>query len=270
MTRLNRIIGIILSVAFLLIITITGLFLWDEALVTDFSITNLSPCLSHIFGTDQMGRDMFTRSLAGISVSICIGLLTAFLSGIIAITLSSFSVLLGKKADGFFTWFTDLFMGIPHLLLLILISFACGKGFVGVVVGISLSHWMSLSRLLRSEMLSVVNSGYIKTSQKLGVSKFTLLVKHILPNIMPQFLKGIILLFPHAILHEAAISFLGFGLSPEQAAIGIILSESMSYLAIGNWWLALFPGILLIVTVMLFDYIGRSIKDLTDSNTMHQ
>lgn len=270
MGRLNKVIGIFVSAVFILSITIIGLTLKDEALVTDFSIKNLAPSFSHLFGTDQMGRDMFVRSLAGISVSVCIGFLTAFISGIIALTLSSLSVLLGKKADFFFTWFTDLFMGIPHLLLLILISFACGKGFFGVVVGISLSHWMSLSRLLRGEMLVVVNSGYIKTSQKLGVSKFTLLFKHILPNIMPQFLKGVILLFPHAILHEAAISFLGFGLSPEQAAIGIILSESMSYLAIGKWWLALFPGILLVVTVMAFDYIGRSIRDLSDSNSMHK
>lgn len=270
MTRLNKIIGITLSVIFLLTITIVGIFLSDKALDTDFSIANLSPCLSHIFGTDQMGRDMFIRSLAGISVSVRLGFLTATVSGFIALVISSLSVLLGKKVDNFFKWLTDLFMGIPHLLLLILISVALGKGFLGVIVGVSLSHWMSLSRLLRGEMLSIVNSGYIKTSQKLGVGKFTLLLKHILPNIMPQFLKGIVLLFPHAILHEASISFLGFGLSAEQAAIGIILSESMSYLIIGNWWLALFPGLLLIFTVMLFDYIGRSIRELTDSNSLHK
>lgn len=89
------------------------------------------------------------------------------------------------------------------------------------------------------------------------------------PHLFPQFLVGLILLFPHAILHEASITFLGFGLSPEQPAIGVILSESMQYLAMGKWWLALFPGLLLVLTVALFDVAGESLRKLLDPGSAH-
>ena len=91
-----------------------------------------------------------------------------------------------------------------------------------------------------------------------------------LPYVLPQFLVGLILLFPHAILHEAAITFLGFGLSPEQPAIGIILSESMSYLSAGMWWLAVFPGIALVAVVMLFDLAGSSLRKLVDPHSSQE
>ena len=93
--------------------------------------------------------------------------------------------------------------------------------------------------------------------------------KHMAPHLFPQFLVGLILLFPHAILHEASITFLGFGLSPEQPAIGVILSESMQYLAMGKWWLALFPGLLLAGTAMLFDVAGESLRKLLDPGSAH-
>ena len=90
-----------------------------------------------------------------------------------------------------------------------------------------------------------------------------------LPHLFPQFLVGLILLFPHAILHEASITFLGFGLSPEQPAIGVILSESMQYLIMGKWWLAVFPGLFLVLTVVLFDLAGQNLRRLLDPGSVH-
>ena len=91
-----------------------------------------------------------------------------------------------------------------------------------------------------------------------------------LPHLLPQFLLGLVLMFPHAILHEASVTFLGFGLSPEQPAIGIIPSESMRYLSTGKWWLSIFPGVLLILTVVLFDYIGHNLSKIFDVNRVHE
>ena len=91
-----------------------------------------------------------------------------------------------------------------------------------------------------------------------------------LPHLLPQFLVGLVLMFPHAILHESSVTFLGFGLSMEQPAIGIILSESMKYLIMGKWWLALFPGIMLVLTVVLFDLGGTSLRKITDPNSVHE
>lgn len=255
---------------FLIGITLFGWFLSEKSLNVDFTQTNISPEINHIFGTDWMGRDMFTRTLSGLSMSIRIGIITAGISSIIALTLGTLAAFGGKTADSFITWLIDLIMGVPHILLLILISFACGKGFLGVITGVTLTHWPGLARVIRSEVLSLKNSDYIMVSEKLGVSKFQIVKNHMIPHLLPQFLLGLILLFPHAILHEASITFLGFGLSPEQPAIGIILSESMRYLSTGKWWLGLFPGFFLVLTVVLFDYAGHNLSKIFNVNQIHK
>ena len=121
-------------------ITVGGRVLADEAMVTDFSRKNLAPCLQYPFGTDWMGRDMFVRTITGLSLSIRIGILTAAVSAVIACFMGTAAACLGKAVDGIVAGIIDLVMGIPHILLLILISFAAGKGFWGVMIGISLTH----------------------------------------------------------------------------------------------------------------------------------
>ena len=151
-----------------------------------------------------------------------------------------------------------------------LISFALGKGFWGVVVGISLTHWTSLARLIRAEVLQLKASQYIRIAEKLGEGRLRIALRHMVPHLLPQLFVGLVLMFPHAILHEASITFLGFGLSPEQPAIGVILSESMKYLAMGRWWLALFPGLFLVFVVVLFHYTGDTLGRLLDPGHAHQ
>ncbi len=267
--RILTLVAFIAAVGFLAAITIAGTVFADEAMVVDFSRKNLAPCGQYIFGTDWMGRDMFVRTLTGLSMSIKIGLLAAGVSSIIAFILGTLAATMGKTVDSIITWIIDLVMGIPHILLLILISYAFGKGFKGVVIGVALTHWTSLARLIRGEVLQLKEATYIKVAEKLGKSKFEIAWKHMVPHLLPQFLVGLILMFPHAILHEASITFLGFGLSPEQPAIGIILSESMTYLTMGKWWLAVFPGLLLVFTVVLFDVAGESLRKLLDPASAH-
>ena len=261
---------LLLSFLALAFITAAGYLLADEAMVTDFSRKNLAPCLKYPFGTDWMGRDMFVRTVTGLSMSIRIGLLTAAVSAVIAFLMGITAAAFGKTVDGLVGGVIDLIMGIPHILLLVLISFALGKGFWGVVVGISLTHWTSLARLIRGEVIQLKESQYIKIAEKLGHGKFEIAVKHMTPHLIPQLFTGLVLLFPHAILHEASITFLGFGLSPEQPAIGVILSESMKYLAMGKWWLALFPGLLLVFVVLLFHFMGNTLNQLIDPAHAHQ
>ena len=268
--RILTLILFVFAVVFLAGITIAGSVFAEDAMVVDFARKNLSPCGEYIFGTDWMGRDMFLRTLTGLSMSIKIGLLAAGVSSIIAFVLGTMAATMGKRVVSVNTWIIDLVMGIPHILLLILISYAFGKGFKGVVIGVALTHWTSLARLIRSEVLQLKEATYIKVAEKLGKSKLEIAVKHMVPHLLPQFLVGLILLFPHAILHEASITFLGFGLSPEQPAIGIILEESMAHLAMGRWWLAVFPGLLLVFTVVLFDVAGESLRKLLDPASAHK
>lgn len=253
---------ILFIILILLGIMILGNLWGCDALKTDFSRKNMQPSSAYLFGTDFLGRDMVKRTLSGLSMSIRLGILTSAVSALIALVLGITSAVFGKTADLVITGLIDLMLGIPHMLLLILISFACGKGFTGVVIGISLTHWTSLARLLRAEVLQLRESQYVKISGKLGMGKWQMVKSHMLPQLLPQFLTGLVLLFPHAILHEASITFLGFGLAPEEPAIGIILSESMKYLITGKWWLAVFPGAALVTVILLFQALGNYINNL--------
>lgn len=249
------------AAAFVLVaIAIAGRALAGAAAATDFAQKNLAPSLAHPFGTDWMGRDMLCRTLAGLSTSVLVGVASAAVSSIVAIALAVASAFGGRRLDAAIEWLTDLVMGIPHLILLILISYALGRGTLGVLVGVSLTHWPSLSRVLRAEMLQVSAQPFIACSRALGVSRLRLAVTHLVPHVLPQYLIGLVLLFPHAVLHEASITFLGFGLSPEEPAIGVILSEALSYLTAGAWWLAVFPGLALLAVVLLFDMVCRTVS----------
>ena len=268
--RQSTLIFLAAATLFLACVTAAGIPLEDRALETDFSRINLAPCLRYPFGTDWMGRDMFMRTFAGLSLSIRIGVLTAAVSAVTALLLGTAAAVLGKKADVVISWVTDLVMGIPHILLVMLISIACGRGFAGVVAGVALSHWPSLARVIRGEVIQLRQAPYILVAEKLGASKLQNVRRHMLPHLLPQFLTGLILLFPHAILHEASVTFLGFGLSSEQPAIGVILSESMQYLTTGRWWLALFPGLALVLAVVLFALLGERLRQLMDPSSVHE
>lgn len=206
----------------------------------------------------------------GLSLSIGIGLIGAVGSTFIALLFGVIAATMGKVADQVISWLIDLFLSVPHLVTLILISFTLGGGFKGIVIGIALTHWPSLARVIRAEVMQTRTNEFVHVSKKMGKSRLWIATQHILPHIFPQILVGFILLFPHVILHEAAVTFLGLGLSPHEPAIGIILSESMKYLSSGMWWLAFFPGLCLLIIVQVFDVIGEKVRWLIDPNRAHE
>lgn len=271
---LNRRTKIIIyaAVIFLILlgIYVLGAFLGDGQITADFSKKALPPSLEHPFGTDMLGRDMLVRTIKGLSVSIVVGVVASSVSAVIALIVGVVAATGKSWLDHFMNWLIDLVMGIPHTVLLILISFACGKGLKGVLIGVAVTHWTGLARIIRSEVLQIRSQQYIEVSRKLGHSNWWITVHHILPHMVPQFLIGLILMFPHAIMHESGLTFLGFGLSPEQPAIGIILSESMKYLSTGMWWLAFFPGLMLVIIVLLFDKLGENMKKIIDPYSSHE
>lgn len=271
---LNRRTKIIIyaAVIFLVLlgIYVSGAFLGDGQITADFSKKALPPSLEHPFGTDMLGRDMLVRTIKGLSVSIVVGVVASSVSAVIALIVGVVAATGKSWLDHFMNWLIDLVMGIPHTVLLILISFACGKGLKGVLIGVAVTHWTGLARIIRSEVLQLRSQQYIEVSRKLGHSNWWITVHHILPHMVPQFLIGLILMFPHAIMHESGLTFLGFGLSPEQPAIGIILSESMKYLSTGMWWLAFFPGLMLVIIVLLFDKLGENMKKIIDPYSSHE
>lgn len=268
--REKTLLSIIIFTVFLGTIILLGNTITSEHIKINLRDKNLAPSMSHLFGTDWVGRDMFYRTIKGLSLSIKVGLLSSAISGVIALILGLMSATLGKVVDNFLTWFIDLVLSVPHALIIILISISVGGGFKGVVTGVALTHWPSLARVIRAEVMQIKESDYTKISRNFGKSNLYIAVNHILPHIIPQLLVGIVLIFPHAVLHEASITFLGFGLPPHEPAIGVILSEAMKYLNSGRWWLAFFPGLSLVIVSLMVDNIGKQVNKLINPKTAYK
>ena len=167
--RIKRL--IMLAVVILALVAMVGFFMEERAAQTDFSRKNLAPCIPYVFGTDWMGRDMFARTLKGLSGSIFIGIFASAVSAVIALLLAMIAAL-GKTADAVVTWVIDLMLGVPHIVLLVLISYAMGKGFWGVTIGVAVTHWPSLCRVLRGEIMQLKEALYIGIARKLGKSSW--------------------------------------------------------------------------------------------------
>ncbi len=269
-TRTRVKVYIVLAFVYLAGVLLWGLLMDPEAYAVDYRMKFLPPGAGHLFGTDFMGRDMLFRCVKGLSTSIVIGVIASAVSSVIALAAGVAAAVVGGKLDSFVNWCVDLCMGMPHLVLLVLISFMLGRGMKGVMFGVALTHWPELTRIVRAEVLQIRAQPYVQAAYRLGKTRMQVAREHILPHVLPVYLIGVILLFPHAIMHEASITFLGFGLSAEEPAIGVILSESMKHIATGKWWLALFPGILLLAAIMLFDVIGENLKRLLNPGSGHE
>lgn len=270
----NRRVTMILLIAFALVY-LGGIFFWgifmDPSLYdSNYADKLMEPGWKHLFGTDFIGRDMFYRSIKGLSNSLIIGVLASIVSSIIALIAGIASAVFGGWIDKFVNWCVDLCMGLPHLVLLMLISFMVGKGVKGVTIAVALTHWPSLTRIVRAEVMQIRSAQYVQAAYKMGKSKVQVAVQHILPHVLPVYLIGLVLLFPHAIMHEASITFLGFGMPAEMPAIGVILSEAMNHIATGKWWLALFPGLMLLIAVIVFDVIGENLKRLWNPGSANE
>jgi len=269
--RRSKTIFTIAGCLFLFGIVFAGAWLYgNQGEVTHLTSRKLAPSLTHPFGTDWLGRDMLARTLKGLRISLFVGLSAASCSALIALLLGLAAATMGKAVDGIVTWLVDMAMATPHLVLLILIAFACGGGAKGVIIAVAASHWPSLTRVIRAEVMQLQSAEYVKLSRQMGKSRFFIAHRHMLPHVVPQFLIGLLLLFPHAILHAAALTFLGFGMSPHTPAVGVLLAESMRYLSMGLWWLAVAPGIALVVTVKAFDVLGSNVRTLLDPRTCRE
>ncbi|WP_392561066.1 ABC transporter permease [Orbus sturtevantii] len=264
----NALIKLIFSLLSLIILSSYGFWLSHTDVVTDLLSRHHAPSWHHLFGTDNLGRDLYKLVFQGSNTSLQVGLIASLSSGAIALfmaSLSSFNTMMDYLVRGV----VDSLLALPHLLLLILICFTLGGGKAGVVWAVALTHWPKLTLLLRAELISIQQTDYIMLSHRIGNSWLYRCRHHYVPTLFSQWIIGTLLIFPHAILHSAALSFLGFGLSPHEASLGILLSDSLRYLNTGTWWLAVFPGLALMALVLLFDQFAKAIQQLFLSNSSY-
>ncbi|MBY8851235.1 MULTISPECIES: ABC transporter permease [Saccharothrix] len=258
-----------LSTFVVVAILVAGTLVRDAAQTTSLGERNLAPSAGHWFGTDWLGRDVLARVLSGLRLSLVVGTTAAAISAVIALLMACAATVGGPKVDAVVGWLVDLFLALPHLVLLLLLAFALGGGTDAVVIAVAVTHWPHLTRVLRGQARQVVTSDYVAVAANLGRGRWWVARRHVAGHLAGHFLVGTVLLFPHAILHEAALSFLGLGVDPAEPSTGILLAESMRFLSAGAWWLAVLPGLCLLLVVKAVDGIGENLRSLIDPRSHH-
>jgi len=234
-----------------------------DSLSVDPAGRGMPPSAAMPFGTDLLGRDVFARTLSALAVSAQVGLAASVISTAIALALAlaaTFSALMDRIVGVL----TELALGLPHFVLVLMVAYAAGGGMTGVILGVALTHWPRLSRVLRHEAQTVAAADYVRISRALGRSRGWIARHHMAPHLLPQLLAGFVLIFPHAILHEAGLSFIGLGIEPHLPSIGVMLADSLRGLTAGHWWVALFPGLALVLLALAFETFGEALRRAAD------
>ncbi len=210
----------------------------------------LPPSWSHPFGTDDLGRDLLLRCVYGLRVSLLVGVAAALTATVIGTAVGATAGALGGWADRALMRLVDTFSSVPHLLLGIFIVAMFRPGVWPVVVSVALTHWLSTARIVRAEVLSLRSRPYIDAAVSGGASRWRVAVRHLLPAVLPQAALAAVLMVPHAMWHESALSFLGLGLPTHLASLGNLIQGARGSLLAGQWWPTLFPGLFIIVPTL--------------------
>jgi peptide/nickel transport system permease protein len=267
------------SMVVLLVITASALLAAPLSLQDPFKTQAannlLAPSWQHPFGTDDLGRDVFTRILYGGRVSLTVGFLATLVSLIIGVFVGGLAGYFGGMLDNALMRVTDLFLSFPTLFVLILLSALLREtrmnflrsGMLPVVFVIASLSWMGLARLVRASFLSLREKEFVEAAHSVGAGNFRVILRHILPNTMSPIIVNSTLILAYSIITESGLSYLGFGIQPPTPSWGNMLNRAQIYVYIAPW-LGIFPGLMIFLTVISINYIGDGLRDALDPYTI--
>jgi peptide/nickel transport system permease protein len=212
-------------------------------------------------GTDKYGRDILSRLLIGVRVSLAVGLITVIISLSIGVLLGAIAGYFGGRTDDIIMWLINVIWSIPTLLLVFAITLLLGKGFWQVFIAIGLTMWVNVARIVRGQILSVRELEYVEAARAMGFSNARIIFRHILPNIMGPVMVVAASNFASAIVIESGLSFLGIGVQPPQPSWGLMIKENYNFIITHNPMLALAPGIAIMLLVLAFNLLGNGLRD---------
>ena len=223
----------------------------------------LSPSLNHWWGTDQYGRDIFTRCVYGCRVSLSVGIISQLIATIIGYFMGVTAGYVGGKTDDAISFVMQVFSSFPFLLFAMALMYALGPGITNLYISLGLLSWASTAKLIRGQVMQLKGQEYIQACKVDGGSTLRIILKHLFPNCIPMLIVSITLGIPSAILSEASLSYLGLGVPSPKPSWGSMIAESQDFIR-SNTYYSLFPGLCIIVTVMAFNMMGDGLRDALD------
>lgn len=252
-------------IVFLIIMVIVGPYMtpytYDQQ---DLTNTNQGLSSEHWFGTDNLGRDVFTRVWAGGRISLFIGIMAALIDLMIGVVYGGISGFKGGKVDQIMMRIVDVLWSIPYLVLVILLMVVMEPGLTTIIVALVATGWTGMARLVRGQILQIKQMEFVLAARTLGAGTTRLLFKHLIPNSMGPIIVNMTLTVPSAIFAEAFLSFIGLGVQPPLASWGTMVSDSIVTINSGYWWRLVFPSFFISLTMFSFNVFGDGLRDALD------
>lgn len=252
---------LVLMVTLAIVVPMVSPYTYDGM---DYTAVNLLPCLEHPLGTDKFGRDILVRVMYGARISLMIGFSSALICLVIGVAYGGFSGYIGGKTDMVLMRIVDILYAIPNLLLVILIMLVFGSNVTSIMIGICLTSWIGMARMVRAQVMSLKEQEFALAAYVLGASKNRILFKHLVINCMGSIIVNVTLLVPSAIFTEAFLSFVGIGISAPAASWGTLANEARSLIESSNPIQIIWPILAICLTMLSLNFIGDGVSDAFD------
>ncbi|GEC93231.1 ABC transporter permease [Brevibacillus brevis] len=256
--------GVVVIILLGVMATIGPMISGHEYAKQSIIMKNKPPSEANWFGTDDFGRDVFTRVWYGARISLFVGLTAALIDFFIGVLYGGIAGYLGGRIDNIMMRFVDILYGLPYLLVVILLMVVMGPGLLTIIIALSATGWIGMARTVRGQVLQMKNSEYVLAAKTMGAKPFYIIRKHLLPNTIGIIIVYVTLSVPSAIFAEAFLSFLGLGIQAPKASWGVMANDGLSTILSGHWWRLFFPAFLISLTMLAFNVLGDGLRDAFD------